>query len=78
MTYSFAYFVTGTEDIGTAQRKKNELLLCRARVAPGHRLLDIGCGWGALLFRAAERFGAHATDITPAEAQADHIEREAL
>ena len=31
---------------------------------PGHRLLDIGCGWGALIIRAAQKYGCRATGIT--------------
>jgi cyclopropane-fatty-acyl-phospholipid synthase len=34
------------------------------RLQPGESLLDIGCGWGALVMRAAEHFGAKATGIT--------------
>jgi cyclopropane-fatty-acyl-phospholipid synthase len=34
------------------------------RLQPGETLLDIGCGWGALVMQAAERFGAHALGIT--------------
>jgi len=31
---------------------------------PGERLLDIGCGWGALAIRAAQKYGARAVGVT--------------
>ena len=41
-----------------------DCLLTRARCGPGHALLDIGCGWGGLAIRAAERFGCDVVGIT--------------
>jgi cyclopropane-fatty-acyl-phospholipid synthase len=32
-----------------AQRRKHEYVAERTRIAPGSRVLDVGCGWGALL-----------------------------
>ena len=49
VVYSCAYFRTGTEDISTAQRQKLEHIFRKLRLAPGERLVDIGCGWGGLL-----------------------------
>ncbi len=64
MVYSCAYFEHGTEDLATAQRKKIDHILTKISIRPGDTLLDIGCGWGALVMRAAERFGARCTGIT--------------
>lgn len=64
MVYSCAYFESGTEDLATAQLKKIDHILTKIRVRPGDRLLDIGCGWGSLAMRAAEKFGAISTGIT--------------
>ena len=36
---------------------------------PGEKFLDIGCGWGALAMRAAEKYGVDATGITLSENQ---------
>ncbi len=77
LTYSCAYFLRDDDDLETAQRQKLELLSRKARLAPGQRVLDVGCGWGSLLFHAAERFGVHATGVTPTPEQADHIRDEA-
>ncbi len=75
MTYSCAYFRTGTEDIDTAQRQKIEHICNKLRLQPGERLLDIGCGWGGLLHLAAERHGITGVGITNSPAQADYARR---
>ena len=64
MVYSCAYYETGTEDLATAQIKKIDHILTKIQVKPGDHLLDIGCGWGALVIRAAQRYGARCTGIT--------------
>ena len=64
MVYSCAYFDTGEQDLATAQMKKIDHILTKIRVRPGDRLLDIGCGWGSLVMRAAEKFGAQCIGIT--------------
>jgi cyclopropane-fatty-acyl-phospholipid synthase len=69
MVYSCAYFETGAEDLGTAQLKKIDHILTKIRLRPGQTLLDIGCGWGALVLRAAEKFGAKCVGITLSQNQ---------
>jgi cyclopropane-fatty-acyl-phospholipid synthase len=64
MVYSCAYFEHGNEDLETAQIKKIDHILTKIQMRPGDTLLDIGCGWGALVLRAAEKFGAHCVGIT--------------
>lgn len=71
MVYSCAYFEHGDEDLATAQRKKIDHILTKIRLQPGQTLLDIGCGWGALVMRAAEAFGARCVGITLSQAQYD-------
>lgn len=69
MVYSCAYFRTGHEDIATAQLQKLDHICRKLRLAPGQRLLDIGCGWGALVIRAAERYGVEALGVTLSKQQ---------
>ncbi|KNH08726.1 Cyclopropane-fatty-acyl-phospholipid synthase [Candidatus Burkholderia brachyanthoides] len=69
MVYSCAYFENGDEDIDTAQLKKIDHILTKIQVQSGHRLLDIGCGWGALMIRAAQKFGAQCVGVTLSENQ---------
>jgi cyclopropane-fatty-acyl-phospholipid synthase len=70
MVYSCAYFETGSEDIDSAQRAKLEHICRKLRLQPGERLLDIGCGWGALVLHAAQHHGVSAVGITLSERQA--------
>jgi len=69
MVYSCAYFENGDEDLATAQVKKIDHILTKIGVQPGHTLLDIGCGWGALVIRAAQKFGARCVGVTLSEKQ---------
>jgi cyclopropane-fatty-acyl-phospholipid synthase len=71
MVYSCAYFEQGDEDLDTAQLKKIDHILTKIRVQPGQRLLDIGCGWGALVLRAAQKFGARCVGVTLSQNQFD-------
>jgi cyclopropane-fatty-acyl-phospholipid synthase len=70
MVYSCAYFENGNEDLATAQTKKIDHILRKIDLRPGQTLLDIGCGWGALVLRAAQHFGARCVGITLSENQA--------
>ena len=72
MVYSCAYFENGDETLAQAQRKKIDHILTKIDLRPGHTLLDIGCGWGALVIRAAQRHGARCVGITLSENQARH------
>ena len=69
MVYSCAYYRDGGEDIETAQAQKLDHICRKLRLKPGERFLDIGCGWGALVMHAAERYGVTATGITLSQNQ---------
>jgi cyclopropane-fatty-acyl-phospholipid synthase len=64
MVYSCAYFRNESDSLELAQMQKIDHVLRKICLRPGQRLLDIGCGWGALILRAAEKYGVHATGIT--------------
>ncbi len=64
LVYSCAYFAHGGEEIEEAQRAKLDLVCRKLALVPGERLLDVGCGWGALLVHAASRYGAEGLGIT--------------
>jgi cyclopropane-fatty-acyl-phospholipid synthase len=82
MVYSCGYFEQGHEEIDAAQRAKLDYVCRKLRLAEGERLLDIGCGWGALVIHAAQHYGARAVGITLSEQQAafarDRVAREGL
>src|SRR5438093_7947887 len=70
MVYSCAYFHTPEDDLDTAQRQKLDYVCRKLRLRPGMRLLDVGCGWGALVMHAARECGAQARGITLSRPQA--------
>ena len=70
MVYSCAYYRSDTDSIDEAQRAKLDLICRKLRLRPGHRLLDVGCGWGALIMHAAQHYGVNALGITLSDAQA--------
>jgi cyclopropane-fatty-acyl-phospholipid synthase len=69
MVYSCAYFRDWNNDLATAQHDKLEMICRKLRLKPGDRLLDIGCGWGALVCHAAKHFGVDAVGVTLSEEQ---------
>jgi len=75
MVYSCAYFDDGVETLDHAQTAKIDHTLRKLRVQAGERILDIGCGWGALVVRAAEHFGARVLGVTLSERQYEEANR---
>jgi cyclopropane-fatty-acyl-phospholipid synthase len=63
LVYSCAYFDDAVQTLDDAQSSKLDYTLRKLRLRAGERLLDIGCGWGALVVRAALA-GADALGIT--------------
>lgn len=65
MNYSSALFQGNmTQDMRQAQDAKVRRALHSVGVRAGHRVLEIGCGWGALAEKATLEFGAHLTGVT--------------
>jgi cyclopropane-fatty-acyl-phospholipid synthase len=77
MAYSCAYWTSDSPDYGIedAQRDKLELVCRKLGLAPGSRLLDIGCGWGSLSLYAAEQFGARVVGVTISAEQKAFIDQ---
>jgi len=69
MVYSCAYFEEATVDLDRAQTAKLEHICRKLMLEPGERLLDVGCGWGALLIHAAKHYGVRAHGITLSQKQ---------
>ena len=64
MNYSSAIFETPDTSMKDAQNAKVRRALNMARVKPGSRVLEIGCGWGALAEMAVTEFEASVVGVT--------------
>lgn len=69
MVYSCAYFRDWGESLEQAQLNKLDIVCRKLQLKPSERLLDIGCGWGALICHAARHYGARAHGITLSQEQ---------
>lgn len=82
MSYSCAYFKNDTDTLYQAQVQKVDHILGKLHLEKGMTLLDIGCGWGFLLKRAAEKYGVKGVGITLSKEQyqkfSEDIKREGL
>jgi cyclopropane-fatty-acyl-phospholipid synthase len=64
MVYSCAYFERPDVGLDAAQEAKLEHICRKLSLRPGEKFLDIGCGWGALVIHAAQRYGVRAHGVT--------------
>lgn len=72
--YSCCLYETGRETLGEAEAKMLDLTMKRADLQNGHRILELGCGWGSLTLAMAERFpNAKITAVSNSATQKDHI-----
>lgn len=72
MLYSCAYYADGVDaeaELEAAQLAKLDIICAKLRLRPGDRLLDVGCGWGALIMHATRQYGVTAVGITLSDAQ---------
>ncbi len=74
-TYSCAYFERDDMTLEEAQLAKIDLSLGKLDLEPGMTLLDIGCGWGAVLRRALERYDVNVVGLTLSRNQQAHVEQ---
>ncbi|MBX3604407.1 MAG: class I SAM-dependent methyltransferase [Piscinibacter sp.] len=76
MNYSSAWFEGDrSRDMVAAQHAKVRRALRESGIAPGGRLLEIGCGWGALAEVATADFGARVTGVTLSSEQLEWARR---
>ena len=73
--YSCAYFTSPDDSLDQAQRNKLDHICRKLRLRPGERLLDIGCGWGALVCWAARHHGVQAHGITLSQQQFEYAQQ---
>lgn len=76
MAYSCAYFQRTSDDLETAQQNKFDHICRKLGLGSGHRLLDIGCGWGGLMLHAARYYGVQAEGITLSRQQLAYTQQQ--
>ncbi len=76
MTYSSALFTEETGgDLELAQQAKYRAILNQLKVAPGEKVLEIGCGWGGFAELAAREGQVHVTGLTLSTQQLAYAKR---
>ena len=82
MAYTCAVYPKATATLEEAQEEKFDLVARKLGLAPGMRLLDVGCGWGGFARHAAKHYGVTVVAVTLAQEQADWaraaVDREGL
>lgn len=74
-TYSCAYFERDDMTLEEAQIAKIDLALGKLGLQPGMTLLDVGCGWGATVLRAIEKYDVNVVGLTLSRNQAAHVQQ---
>lgn len=74
--YSACLWPPGVEDLEAAEEAMLELTCRRAGIRDGMRVLDLGCGWGALSLWLVERYDVDVLAVSNSRRQREWIERE--
>ncbi len=77
MQYSCAYFLSDDDTLEQAQRNKLRLLAAKLNLSPGQRVLDIGCGWGALALYLAALNDVEVIGVTLSKEQYESAQSQA-
>ncbi len=72
--YTCGYW-KNAHDLEDAQYAKLDLVCRKLQLKPGMRLLDIGCGWGALAKHAAEKYGVSVVGVTISRNQFEFVKQ---
>ncbi len=78
LVYSCGYFKNPGDSLDLAQEQKLDHICRKLNLQTDEKFLDIGCGWGGLLFWAAENYGVRATGITLSKNQYDHVSEQII
>jgi cyclopropane-fatty-acyl-phospholipid synthase len=71
MAYTCAVYPDEGATLDQAQEEKVDLVCRKLHLQPGQRLLDVGCGWGTMVFHAAAHYGVNVLGVTLSRQQAE-------
>lgn len=75
MAYTCAVYPTEEASLELAQWTKHDLVARKLGLAPGMRLLDVGCGWGGMVMHAAKHYNVRALGVTLSRRQAEWAQK---
>ena len=76
MMYTCAYWKEGTNTLEEAQRNKMDHVCRKVQLKAGETFVDVGSGWGGLLFHAWEHYGALGTGVNATTEQVRETQAE--
>jgi cyclopropane-fatty-acyl-phospholipid synthase len=69
LVYSGAYFPSSSLSLEEAQISKMDYVCRKLNLQPGERVVDIGCGWGALALHMAKHYGVNVQAVSNSHEQ---------
>jgi cyclopropane-fatty-acyl-phospholipid synthase len=75
--YSSGYYRSPDDSLDQAQQNKIELYCKKLELGPNDHLLDIGAGWGNLMFYVAQKYGCKVTGLSLSPVQKEYITKRA-
>ena len=75
--YSCAYFLSENESLEKAQQNKINHIIKKLYLRPGQKVLDVGCGWGGMVFEIARQSQCEVTGISLSENQIKYCNKKA-
>jgi cyclopropane-fatty-acyl-phospholipid synthase len=76
MMYTCAYWKEGTRTLEEAQWNKMDHVCRKVQLKAGETFIDVGCGWGGLMFHAWQHHGALGTGINTTSEQVDELKED--
>ena len=74
LTYSCAYFRKEDDSLNQAQLQKYDYICKKLQLKKGENLIDVGCGWGGMMFYALQNYGVRCEGYTLSKKQYDYVD----
>ncbi|MBI2689807.1 MAG: class I SAM-dependent methyltransferase [Acidobacteria bacterium] len=78
LVYTCAYFPSVSATLEEAQKAKLDYICRKLQLQPGERVVEAGCGWGALALHMARHYGVSVTAFNISHEQIVYARRRAL